>query len=432
VLGLVAVVVLILGTGFFVAAEFSLVTVDRSRVQTRADAGDRRARLVQRILPRLTRILSGTQLGVTLLSVVLGFVAEPTVATVIEPLTGRGPSIAIAFALVTIGSMLVGELIPKNVAIARADSISGLLARPLLIYVKLFGPVIRLLSASVNATARRFGIQPREELTSVRTLEELALLIQSSGEEGTLDPRAFTLVTRTLRFNDKTAADALVPRVEVQAIGPDDTLTTLIERSVATGFSRLPVCGTAGTDLDDVLGVAHVKDVYRVPAEQRSVAKVAAIMTEPFVVPETRELSLLLVDLRTGSHLAVVVDEYGGTAGIITLEDVLEEIVGEIADEYDLAPPALTKVLPDGTYELPGGLHRDEVFEACGFEVPEGEYETLAGFVLDRLGHIPEVGDRFAYQGWVVEVAAMDRRRVATVRLTAPDRGLRPASRSGK
>jgi len=253
----------------------------------------------------------------------------------------------------------------------------------------------------------------------VRTLEELELLIRSSGEKGTLDPEAFTLLTRTLRFNDKTAADALVPRVDVLYVRPDDTVPTLVGRSLDTGFSRFPVCGA---DLDDVLGVVHVKDVYRVPIEQRSTATASAVMTEPFVVPETRDLASLLLDLRKGSHLAIVVDEYGGTAGIITLEDVLEEIVGDIDDEYDPAAPRLTTVLPEGTYELPGTVHPDEVREACGFETPEGEYETLAGFVLDRLGRIPQAGDGFFHDGWFVEVADMDRRRIARIRLTAPRR----------
>jgi CBS domain containing-hemolysin-like protein len=176
-----------------------------------------------------------------------------------------------------------------------------------------------------------------------------------------------------------------------------------------------------GADLDDVVGVVHVKDVYRVPIGEREHTTVGEIATPPLVVPESRDLASLLRELReSGSHLAVVVDEYGGTAGIITLEDILEEIVGEIDDEYDPSTPGLTSILPAGTYELPGSLHRDEVAEACGFEMPEGEYETLAGFVLDQLGRIPKPGESFAYAGWTIAVTAMDRLRVTSVRLTAP------------
>jgi CBS domain containing-hemolysin-like protein len=177
-----------------------------------------------------------------------------------------------------------------------------------------------------------------------------------------------------------------------------------------------------GVDLDDVVGVVHVKDVYRIDPNARSTATVGDVMNDPFVVPETRDLASLLVELRTGGHMALVVDEYGGTAGIITLEDVLEEIVGDIADEYDREAPRLTNVLPHGTYELPGTTHPDEVAEACGLEIPDGEYETLAGFVLDRLGRIPAVDDGFFHDGWWISVAEMDRRRIALVRLTAPRR----------
>lgn len=399
------------------AAEFAFVAVDRHRISRLAEEGRAPAKIVERIGHRLAFYLSGTQLGITVTSLLLGFIAEPTIATLIEPVVGKGPSIGIALALATVVSMVVSELIPKNIAIARAEKVAMLVARPMVVYAAIFGPLIRLLNRSASGTVRRFGIEPQEELASVRTLEELELLIRSSGETGALDAEAFTLLTRTLRFNDKTAADALVPRLSVVYVRPDDSIPTLTSRSLETGFSRFPVCGS---DLDDIVGVVHVKDVYRLPIERREDATVADIMTEPFVAPETRDLASLLVELRTGSHLAIVVDEYGGTAGIITLEDVLEELVGEIDDEYDRTLSPLTTVLPEGTYELPGTLHPDEVRDACGFETPDGEYETLAGFVLDRLGRIPAEGDGLFYEGWWIEVAEMDRRRIARVRLRAP------------
>ncbi len=336
-----------------------------------------------------------------------------------EPLFGRGVSIVLALVLVTIGSMVLSELIPKNLAIARSAGVAFALARPVTWFATAFEPLLRFVNQTANATVRKLGIEPQEELAAVRGLDEYELLFRSSSEEGTIDADALRLLTRTLRFNDKTAADALVSRVQVQFTTPETTVPELVSLSVATGFSRFPVCGT---DLDDVVGVVHVKDAYRVPFEDRATATVASVMHEPFFVPETRELSSLLRELRAGGHLAIVVDEYGGTAGIITLEDVVEEIVGEIDDEYDRAAAALTRVLPTGTYELPGTMHPDEVRDACGFDVPEGEYETLAGFVLDRLGRIPDVGDRFSYDGWLIDVVEMDRRRIALVRLTAPDR----------
>lgn len=426
-LGLIAVVLLILATGFFVAAEFAFVAVDRNRVERLAAEGRGAARTVEKILRRLSFHLSGAQFGITVTSIVLGFIAQPTVAVVLEAplraLVGErragGVALALALVLVTVVSMVVSELIPKNLSVARPERMAYLLGRPAAIYGTVFGPLIRFLNGAANWTVRRLGIEPKEEITSVRSLEELELIIRSSGEEGALDPEAFRLLNRTLRFQDKTAADALVPRTAVTAVAPDDRITDLVAVAVRTGFSRFPAC--RDHDLDDVVGVVHVKDVYRLAPDDRATARVAAIMTEPFVVPETRELASLLEDLReSGSHLAVVVDEYGGTAGIITLEDVIEEIVGDIADEYDPAAAPLTTIRPAGEYLLPGTTHPDEVLDECGLDIPDGEYETLAGFVLDRLGHIPEPGERFTYDGWLIEVAERDRLRVSLVRLVAP------------
>ena len=430
-IGLLAVLLLILATGFFVAVEFALVAVDRDRVDLDAQAGSRRARATSTALRRLSFNLSGAQLGITVTSLVIGFVAEPTIADAIEPLTealvgeerASGTAIVVALVLATFVTMVVGELIPKSLAIARPRATAYVLATPMVIVTRVLGPVIRLLNGAANWTVRRLGIEPQEELTSVRSLQELELLIRASGEEGTLEPEALTLLTRSIRFGEKDAASALVPRRAVQSIGVDDVVATLADRAVATGHSRFPV---VGADLDDVRGVVHVKDVYGVPYDERSDRPVESIMVPAFVVPETRDLADLLADLRLfGTHLAIVVDEHGGTAGIITLEDVLEEIVGEIDDEHDRPSPRLTRVQRPGEWLLDGTLHGDEVFDACGFLVPDGDYETLAGFVLQELGHIPEVGEGFDHDGWRVEVVALDGHRVATIRLrrSAPPRG---------
>jgi CBS domain containing-hemolysin-like protein len=420
-----AVVVLVLGTSFFVAVEFALVAVDRARIDRQAAEGDRRAKVVAGLLSQLSFHLSGAQLGITITSVVLGFVAEPTVAELLEPAIGPTPSIVTALVLATVFQMVVGELVPKAIAIARPDRSARVLAPFAAVYGRLFGPLIRLFNGAANRAVRRFGIEPVDELTSVRSLEELEYLIRSSGEEGTLAPEAYSLVRRALRFEDKTAADALVPRVDVVWVDADASVADLVALAVETGRSRFPVCRN---DLDDVLGVVHVKDVYRLPYDHRATTPVSEIAVDAWVVPEVAELGDLLDDFRRlGTHLALVVDEYGGTAGVLTLEDVLEELVGEIDDEHDAAPPRLSAVLPTGTHELPGTLHPDEVADACGFDVPEGPYETLAGFVVDRLGCIPEAGARFEHDGWHLEVVEMDRRRVALVRLSAPAPTREPA-----
>ncbi len=422
-LGLLAALLLILATGFFVAVEFALVAVDRTRVETDAAAGSRRARATLGALRRLSFHLSGAQLGITVTSLIVGFIAEPTVAEALEPLLSEvvpeaqlhSVSVGVALVLATLVSMLVGELVPKSVAIAKPRTVAYAVVPAMVLIDRIMGPVISFLNGAANWTVRRFGIEPREELTSVRSLEELDLLIRSSGEEGTLEPDALTMLTKAIRFGTKDTADALVPRRAVVTLRVDETVADMAERAVATGHSRFPV---VGSDLDDVQGVVHVKDVFRVPFADRPSTLVSQLMVAPFVVPETRSLGELLVDLRAvGTHLAVVVDEHGGTAGIITLEDVLEEIVGEIDDEHDRRTPHLTALVRPGTWRVDGSLHADEVFDTCGLVVPDGEYETLAGFVLERLGHIPEVGETFDHEGWHVEVMAMDGHRIATVEL---------------
>jgi len=429
-LGLLAIAVLIGVTGVFVAAEFGLVAADRNRITSLAAAGSRRARLVRGLLAKLSFQLSGAQLGITVTSLLLGFLAEPVLAELIQPLLEpwlgerlvRGVSIAIALALATVFQMVLGELIPKTVAIAKPETTVLWLAPFLQFYATVFGPIIRVLNGAANWTVRRLGIEPREELEAVRSLPELARLLEASVEEGTIGDSASTLFTRSVRFADKTAADALVPRVSVSALAVDDQVAELVALAGRTGFSRFPVFGA---DLDDIVGVVLVKSVHSLPPDVRATTPVRDLMGEIMAVPETRSLQGLLADMRNSrNHLAVVVDEYGGTAGIITLEDVVEEIVGEIDDEYDPRQPRLTEVPRGvGPWLIPATLHPDEVIDATGFEVPEGEYETLAGFVLDQLGRIPVPGDEFTYGHHRLEVEEMDGLRVATVRLTRLDGG---------
>jgi CBS domain containing-hemolysin-like protein len=420
-LGLAGLGLLILVNALFVAAELSLVAVDRDRVDALAVQGSLPARILSRALSRLSLTLSGTQLGVTVLSLVLGLVAEPTVAKVIDPLVTplpdgveRGVSVLVALVVVTGLTMVLGELLPKGIAVAAPLRVALWLAAPLRVYSTVFGPLIRLLNRAADWAVRRLGVEPREELRSVRTIEELELLIASSGQEGTLDPQAFTLLTRTIRFGHKTAADALVPRLDMVTVGRASTVADLASVALETGHSRFPV---VGDELDDVLGVVHVKDVLRVPPEERPRTPVTDILNPATFIPEGRDLESLLTEMRAGGvQLAVVVDEYGGVAGIVSLEDLLEEIVGDIEDEYDPAP--VTSPLPSGAVEVEGTMHLDEVREATGFEVPEGPYETLAGFVLAQLGHLPQAGERVRHDGWVLEVLEMDRRRIATIRVT--------------
>ncbi len=418
-------IALVVANAGFVAAEFALVAVDRARVDERAGQGHGRARQVQRLLGRLTYHLSGAQLGITITSLMLGFVAEPALAKLLDPGLDRifeeppaGVSVGLALGIATVMQMVFGELVPKAVATSRPLETSFALARPTAVYGVLARPVVALLDNAAARLTRRLGVEPTEELESIPDRGELAQLIRSSGEEGTLDEDEVELLTRSIRLADKSADDAMIPRVRVVAVAETSTVDELVEVAVRSGHSRLPV---VGDDLDDIVGFVHVKSVHEVDVDRRSSTPVSDLMVPVLAVPETRDLDELLVDLRQGgSQLAVVIDEHGGTAGIITLEDILEEIVGEIDDEYDRDPALLTRVEAKGSTVIPASLHPDEVRAETGFDMPEGEYETLAGLVLDRLGHIPVPGEMCTIEGWRLEVVAMDRLRIATVRIVSP------------
>ena len=410
----------------FVAAEFALVAVDRTRVDERAASGDRRARRVKRLLARLSYHLSGAQLGITVTSLLLGYLAEPVIAVALEPAvsavfgeaTPHGVSIGIALAVATVVQMVLGELVPKTVATTKPFASAVALARPVAVYGLLARPAVAFLDGLANRTVRRLGIEPRQDIETTPDRHELTQLILSSGQEGVLDVGEVQLLTRSIRLADKQADDAMVPRVEIVAIGADASADELAELASRTGHSRFPVTGEG---LDDIVGVVHVKSMYRRPVAARASTPVAELMAPVPAVPESRDLGELMAELRSGAgQLAVVIDEHGGTAGIITLEDVLEEIVGEIDDEHDTVTPVRTRVESRGSTVLPASLHPDEVRDATGFAMPSGEFETLAGLVLDRLGHIPVPGEIVTVDGWRIEVVAMDRLRIATVRVVAP------------
>ena len=406
--------------------EFALVAVDRTRVDERAGAGDRRARMVQRLVARLSFHLSGAQIGITVSSLLLGFMVEPALAPMIAPgveaLFGSdtpwGVSVAVALLLATVVHMVLGELVPKAVATTKPFGTAVAVAVPTTVYGVLARPVVVFLNGSANWMVRRLGMEPLEEIDPVPDRDELEHLFVSSGQEGMLDEGEVRLLTRSIRLADKQADDAMVPRVEVIAIEADASVADLAELGARTGHSRFPVI--AG-HLDNIAGVVHVKSLFAVPGPDRPSTPVSQLMQPVLAVPESRDLDDMLDDLRAGAGLlAVVVDEHGGTAGIITLEDVLEEIVGEIDDEHDSSTPERTRSESRGSTVLPASLHIDEVLDATGFAMPEGDYETLAGLVLDRLGHIPVPGEIVTVDGWRLEVVAVDGLRIATVRVAAP------------
>jgi CBS domain containing-hemolysin-like protein len=425
VLGLLAVVLLTLGTALFVAAEFSLTTLERSQVDHHAEqVGDRKALSIQRAHRTLSFQLSGAQLGITITTLITGYIAEPAIAKLIEsPLTAIGLphgaadpiGLVLALLLATSLSMVFGELVPKNLAIARplqtARAVAGLQLR----FSLIFRWLIKALNESANWIVRRLGVEPAEELRSARSPEELGSLVRSSAEHGTLDVGTATLLDRSLRFGDRTAEELMTPRVQVQALPSDASVQDLVRLACRTGFSRFPLYGG---DLDDVRGIVHVKQVFEVPAEKRPTTTVSVLARPVQTVPDSLDGDTLLERLReSGLQVALVVDEYGGTAGLVTLEDLVEEIVGDVRDEHDRAETSPVRPLGTDSWIVSGLLRDDEVSEATGFRMPEGDYETLAGLVLARLGRIPEVNDEIRIDGWRITVLRMDRHRVAELRV---------------
>lgn len=350
--------------------------------------------------------------------------AEQTLGSVIEPvLQSIGISsdalsavtIGLALALGTSLQLVFGELVPKNLAITYPYPTARRVGIPMLLVNSALSPIIHVLNASANWTIRLMGIEPREELAGVRSVEELEMIIRASGEGGLLTDEEFGLLTRSITFAENLTADVMVPRVQIVGLPSTATVADLRDLALESGHSRFPVYGE---DLDDIRGVAHVKDSLRVPLEDRQIERIVHHMRPALVIPESQPIDTVLFELRTeGSGMAVVTDEYGGTAGIVTSEDLLEELVGEIRDEYDRAPPPL----PTRPDELSGLLHRHEVETEIGFEWPEGRYETLGGFVTALLGRLPEEGDVIEIDGWEFEVADVDGFRVDRVRVRAPE-----------
>ncbi|MGH8930333.1 MAG: hemolysin family protein [Egibacteraceae bacterium] len=413
-LGLLAVLGLTFGTGYFVAAEFAFVAARRSRLEEMASGGDRKAALAVAVQRRLSFVLSGAQLGITVTSLAVGFIAEPVFAAALAPLLGplrlgeaAMTSIAITVGLVisTVIQMVLGELGPKNLAIANPEPMARALAASTALYTRVAGPVIRLFDESSNRLLRAVGIEPVEELPAGVSEDELEVIIDESESRGELGGEQAALLSRALGFRTRRAGEAMVPRPAVVGIRGTATCEELRALAVSSGHSRFLVFGD---NLDDVRGVVQAKDVLGVPVDERGRTGIAGLIRPVLAVPESARLGRLLSKLREAhSQLALVVDEYGGTAGIVTLEDIVEEIVGEIRDEHDPSDePAVRPV--SGGFLVPGSWRLDETERDTGVTLPRGDYETVAGLVLARLGSVPEVGSSITVGGASLRVEAMD------------------------
>ena len=416
---------LTIGTGLFVASEFSLVNLDRTDLEARRDKGEKRLGMPISALKRTSTHLSSAQLGITLTTLLTGFTIEPALSAFLEPpLTSLGlPEVAVAPIATVIGvtiatllSMIIGELVPKNFALALPLQTAKLVIPFQIGFTAVFRPAVALLNNTANGILRMIGIEPKEELSGARTAEELSSLVRRSAMEGTLERDTATLLARTLTFSDLTAQDVMTPRPRVASVNRSDTAQDVVELARKTGFSRFPVVDDG---IDDVIGVVHVKQAVAVPREKRAEVPASALQSEALRVPETMRLDMLLAELRGrgGYQMAVVVDEYGGTAGVASLEDLVEELVGEVSDEHDRSKPDVVRSRDWLTF--PGILRPDELRERSGVAVPEeGPYETVAGWLMSELGRLPIVGDEVRIDAGVFRIERLDGRRIDRVRFT--------------
>ncbi|MQY02168.1 hemolysin family protein [Actinomadura macrotermitis] len=395
-LGLLAVLVLTAATGYFVAQEFAYVTADRIALAEQARHGDRSAERAVRVMGRLSFMLSGAQLGITVTALVVGFIAKPALADLLAPLLRaagmpggavNGVAVAAGFAIATVVQMVLGELFPKNLALARAERLARALARSTLVYLALASPLIRMFDAAANRLLRAAGIEPVEELHHGATLEELGHIIGESGEE--LQDGHADLLERALMFSERTAEEVMVPRVDVVTVAATATADTMEEVITASGHTRYPVIGAG---VDDVLGTVGLEELIVLSPEQAARTPIGDIARPPLMLPAMLPLPDVVAQLQAGgAALACVVDEYGGFAGLVTWEDVAEELVGEITDENEADEDLAIR--SGAWWTTDAGLRMDEVAHETGIALPEGDYETVAGLLLQRLGRVAEPGD---------------------------------------
>ncbi|WP_144207715.1 hemolysin family protein [Mycobacterium tilburgii] len=448
IVSVLAIAVLIFGNAVFVAAEFSLTALDRSTVEAYAHKGSWRDSFIQRAQHRLSFQLSGAQLGMSITTLVTGYLTEPMVGDLPHPWLDAlglpdpmadGITSFVVIVIVTSVSMVFGELVPKYLAVARPLSAGRAVAGFQLFFSLLLTPVIRLTNGGANWLVRKLGIEPAEELRSARSPQELVSLVRSSARRGALDPATAALVRRSLQFGSRTAEELMTPRSKIVALQTDETVADLVA-AAESGFSRFPL---VDGDLDETVGIVHVKQIFRVPREERAQTLLTTLVQPVPVVPSTLDGDAVMAEIR-GNPLqtAMVVDEYGGTAGIVTVEDLIEEIVGDVRDEHDDATPDVVAV--GSGWRVSGLLRIDEVASAIGFRAPEGPYETIGGLVLRELGHIPTIGETVelpALDGdslldndihWRAVVVAMDGRRIDVVELTELTSHRETAAKQGR
>lgn len=413
---------LVLANAFFVASEFALVAVRRSRIEEMVALGDTGAARVQKALTHLDRYIAGTQLGITIASLALGWAGEPAIAFLVDhalllvgvdlpPAASHSAAgILVSFFVLTFLHIVLGELAPKTLALVRPEAVSKMIAGPLILFSRLMSPFIWVFNGAANALLRLFGITAVEEAQG-HSPDELRLLVMQARAHGTLDESDTAMLAGVFDFHHKKARDVMRPRTEIVAVDIDATEDEVWSTLRNERYSRYPVVRES---LDDVVGVFLAKDLWLLPAG--TPFNLSEFVREPLYVPDSRPADRVLDDLRrTRAHMAVVLDEYGGTAGILTMEDLIEEVIGDISDEYDFA--SRTAVETNGVLELDGTMSLIDVRSDHRVQIPDGDWTTLGGYAFAQLGRLPKMGDRVVVPGGEMEVIAMDGRRVAALRI---------------
>lgn len=421
-----------IANAFFVATEFALVSARRSRLEELVESGDRKATLALRALQTLDRMISATQLGITLASLGLGWIGEPAVARLFVGLFASLPpslaaigthtlAVAVAFTLITFLHIVLGELVPKAIALLHPEAIAGWTAGPLIGFAWVMHYPIGVLRGSANGLLRLLHLRPLSERERLHSPEELRIIVEESGEGGALGKEDARLLEGVFEFSEKSAEEVMTPRTAMVALESNLPVERAADEVAEAGRSRYPVYVDS---LDEIVGVVHAKDILRA-VRQRPGTLLREIMRPPLFVPGTREVEDVLTDMkRLKVHLALVLDEYGGTAGLVTMEDLLEEIVGEIYDEYDPVKAATQAAPPaDGAIEVDGALPIADVNARFELELDDTDYTTLGGYLFGQLGRLPKVGDRVPVEGRVFEITAMSGRRVGRVAVRSREAG---------
>jgi CBS domain containing-hemolysin-like protein len=429
-LRIVAVFVLIFANGFFVAAEFALVSVRGTRVAELVSKGNRRAHWVQKALENPDQVIAATQLGITLASLGLGWVGEPAFAHLLEPVIrlfpadiqdGVSHSIAsgLAFAIITFLHVVVGELAPKSIALQNPENTSMMVARPTLWMEWIFKPAIWVLNGTGNYLLKLVGVEPPSGHELVHSVEELKMIVTTSTEFGIVETEESEMLHAVFDFGELLVRQVMIPRTEITAFEADLTLIECIEIATKSTFTKFPVYDD---ELDNIIGVVHIKDLMRAqidPAQQN--CKARTLIREALFIPETVHVRSVLQMFRAQrQHIAIVMDEFGGTGGLVTLEDLMEEIVGEVSDPFDAIQPEI-QLNNNGIATIDGLALIEEVNEALGLNLDDPNYDTIAGYVLGRLNRIPKVGDQVEIDGIRIKVQAMDGMRIEQLLLTRVD-----------